>query len=148
MDVMKKIGAYGLWVVLVLLGAWAFILARSTLLTILANYAGEAINRTYQARFLNPFLSVILGLILFIFILVSEDRIRQGIKKGIVLRNFSRLLGPLLLFLFILDLIIFIYEKFALVSWLRLLILLAELIVGLVCIYYGWSDRSPLLKKA
>ncbi len=147
MDVMRKLGAYSLWIILVLLGAWAFLLARSSLLTALAVYAGDAIDRAYQARFLNPFLSLLLGIVLFIFIIVSEDRVRQGIKKGIVLRNFSRLLGPLLLFLFLMDLIIFIYEKFAMVSWLRLLILILELGLGLVCIYLGWSDRSPLLKK-
>ena len=148
MDIAKKLGAYSLWIILALLSAWAFVLGRSVMLTVLANYAGTSFTRNNQARFLNLFFSIVLGLAWFVFVITSEGRIRKGIKKDRVLEYFLRLAGPLLLFLFSLDMVIFIYQRFALVDWVRLLILITELGLGVICVYFGWSTRSPLLKKA
>ena len=149
---MKKIGryiaAYGLWFVTLLLGLWLFILCRETLTNLLSTYyVGDALNRSYQARFFNQAFPLVIGLGWLLFMVVSEEFMRRSVKDGGMIRQFCRFAGIETLLIFVVDFLLLFSQGFPTSSWLRMLILAFELLIGILLTYLGYSSRSPLPRK-
>jgi hypothetical protein len=125
--------AYSLWIVDLGLAFWLAYLSRTGLLGILAlfykkgdwHYA-QTVNLT------DKFIVIILGLGWLTFMIIVEQYFRSGAAEGDVLRRFGKVTGPVLLCIFVVDLILFWIQGIAATAWLRWLILASELGIGLV----------------
>jgi hypothetical protein len=146
---LRFITAYTFWLVLIALASLIFIWARSVFQAYLgANFIGGSYVLRTQARLYDQIVTILLGLSWFIFVIVSEEYLRRTINRGGMVKQFIRYLGVELLILFILDGLQLYFQGIAGIDWIRVLVLTLELGGGAVCIYFGWSDRSPLSGKA
>ena len=139
---MKKVAnqflAYGMWIVDLLLAFWLAFLSRNVILEILALFYNKTswsyprwvvvIDRVY---------TLMVGLGWLVFMIVVEHYIMAGVKKGNLLKRFTRVTGLVLLSIFVVDLIMFWLQGIGSGNWLRWLILAAELAIGTgMYVYY------------
>jgi formate hydrogenlyase subunit 3/multisubunit Na+/H+ antiporter MnhD subunit len=145
MKVLRYLGAYGSWFVLIGLGILVFVMARTVFLDFLAIRYGEAYSE-FESRvdFLNKIFSIFIGLIWLVFAIVSEDNLRKSVTRGGLLKQFSHYLGPELLILFGLDLLLIVILGGIGGGWLRSIVMIIELGLGILFTFLGWSKRSPL----
>ena len=80
---------------------------------------------------------VLLGLGWLVFSIITEESYRTGALKKGLLKRFSRFTGPLLLCIFVVDLILFWLQGIGADNWLRWLILGIELVLGLGLFVFG-----------
>jgi hypothetical protein len=133
--VLKYSLAYILWIVDLGLGLWLFFIGRTAFLGILAlSYKPGNLAYAHRVDFADKAFVFILGLGWLIFMIVSEQYYRSSALKAELLQRFARVTGMLLLCLFVVDLILFWVQGVGSSSWLRWLILAAELGIGTVLI--------------
>lgn len=121
---------YLLWTVLIALGFWFLILSRETFLTGASYYAGDSFVRGWQTRFLDKAFFLFVGLGVLVFIYATEGYLRAGIEKHDMLRRFFKISGGVMIAVFVMDLILLLLQQFAGGAWLRWLILVGELGLG------------------
>ena len=129
---------YLLWTVLIALGFWFLILSRETFLTAAAYYAGDSFVRGWQTRFYDKVFFLFVGIAVLVFIYATEGYLRAGIEKHDMLRRFFKTSGWVLLAIFVMDLILLFLQQFAGGAWLRWVVLVAELGLG---IGLSWMGR-------
>jgi hypothetical protein len=135
--------AYLLWTLNLIIGIWFIMISRNFLLGFLGiSYVGENIVRGWQIGFLDKVYLIALGLAWLIFIIVMEDDLRKSVKKGTLMRRFTRFAGPEFLLVFLADLGLLILQGPNAAIWLRWLMLLIELGLAAVCIQYTRSQRK------
>lgn len=136
--VIKYAVAYGLWIVDLGLSIWLFFISRTALLGLLALPYEEG-NFQYAkiVNLVDRIFVVVAGLGWLIFSIVTEERYRTGALKENILKGFARFTGPILLCLFIVDLILFWLQGISAGNGLRWLILAAELSLGLAMVVSG-----------
>ena len=134
---------YLLWTVLIALGFWFLILSRETFLTAAAYYAGDSFVRGWQTRFYDKVFFLFVGIAVLVFIYATEGYLRAGIEKHDMLRRFFETSGWVLLAIFVMDLILLFLQQFAGGTWLRWVVLVAELGLG---IGLSWMGRRRLAK--
>lgn len=132
---------YLLWTVLIALGFWFLILSRETVTIALAYYAGDDFVRLWRAGFYDKAFFLFMGLAVLVFIYATEGYLRVGIEKHDLLRRFFKTAGWALLALFVMDLILLLLQQFAGGMWLRGMILVAELGLGVALSWVG--RRKP-----
>ena len=81
--------------------------------------------------------AVLLGLGWLALFVFAEGYYRAGALEEGLVKRFARVTGPILLGIFVADLILFWLQGIGYDDWLRWLILLAELIIGSVLVVYG-----------
>ncbi len=136
--VIKYLFAYFLWVVDLGLSFWLFFLGRTTLLGLLAFfYEPGDFQYTKMVDLVDRIFVVVAGLGWMVFAVVTEEYYRSGALKEKILLRFARVTGPILLSLFIVDLILFWLQGVGAGDWLRWLILVAELGIGLAMVVSG-----------
>lgn len=86
--------AYGMWAILIIIGAASIFIWRETLLTLIAVYFGrQGSNRAFfQVGIL------VLGFAVFLTILGAEPYLRSGVERHRLGQRFLRLAIPLLVF--------------------------------------------------
>jgi hypothetical protein len=136
------ISAYALWLVVLLLGAWAGYLSQRALLGLAAKYyLSDEFMRQTLIRALDRWYVFVVGLIWLVLMVVTEELFRQSVVKGGLFQRFSFFAGFLLLIIFIFDFILF-----SLVGWnldpFRLGILGLELIMCVGLIYFWAKTRK------
>jgi hypothetical protein len=136
---------YLLWTVLIALGFWFLIVSRETFLSAAAYYAGDSFVRGWQTRFLDKIFFLFVGLAVLVFIYATEGYLRAGIEKHDMLRRFFKTAGWVLLAIFVMDLILLLLQQFAGGVWLRWLVLVAELGLG---VGFSWMGRRKPAKPA
>jgi hypothetical protein len=136
--VFKYAIAYGMWIVDLGLAFWFVYMTRTGLLGIFALFyqAGEweyakAVNLTDRVS------TILLGLGWLAFSIVVEDYYRKGLGKGNLMKCIARVTGPVLLGLFVVDLILFWLQGIGSDNWLRWLILAGELGIGIALFVSG-----------
>jgi hypothetical protein len=143
--VLKYSLAYILWIVDLGLGLWLFFIGRTAFLGILAlSYKPGNLAYAHRVDFADKAFVFILGLGWLIFMIVSEHYYRSSALKAELPQRFARVTGILLLSLFVVDLILFWVQGVGSGSWLRWLILAAELGIGTALIM---ADRNRLALK-
>jgi len=136
--------AYGMWIVDMLLAFWLAFLSRNVLLEILALfYQKESWSYPRWANVIEKFYTLLVGLGWLVFMIVVEQYILAGIKKGNLLKRIARVTGLVLLAIFVVDLISFWLQGIGSAIWLRWLILAAELIIGTGLFVYYKSTTTP-----
>jgi len=145
---MKKVAnnllAYGMWIVDMLLAFWFAFLSRNVLLEILALfYQKESWSYPRWVVVIDRFYTLIIGLGWLVFMIVVEQYILAGLKKGNLLKRIARVTGLVLLAIFAVDLIQVWLQGIGSGNWLRWLILAAELIIGIGMYVFYKSAVTP-----
>lgn len=136
--VVKYTIAYGMWIVDLGLSAWLFFLSRTTLLGILALFSEQGdFQYAKMVDLVDRIFVVVLGLGWLVFSIFTEEYYRTGALKENLLKRFARVTGPILLCIFVVDLMLFWLQGIGGDNWLRWLILAAELVIGLALVVYG-----------
>ena len=130
--------AYGMWLVDVGLSAWLVFVSRTALLTFLALFYEEGDFRyTKRADLTDNIFTLLLGLGWLALVVLTEGYYRAGALEENLQKRFARVTGPIVMCIFLVDLVLFGLQGFGGGDWLRWLILLAELVIGLVLILYA-----------
>jgi phosphatidylglycerophosphate synthase len=101
--------AYVMWTLNLVIGVWVILISREFLVDFLGiTYAGQNIGRGWQAGFLDKVYLIALGVAWLAFMIAIEDDFKKSVKKGTLMRRFTRIVGPefLLVFLAYLGLLI------------------------------------------
>ena len=129
---------YLVWTILIALGFWFLIISREVFMTAAAYYVGDSITRGWQIRFYDRAFFVLVGIAVLVYIYATEGYLRSGIEKGDMLRRFFKTSGWVLLVIFVADFILLVLQQFAGGVWLRWVILVAELVLGVAL---SWAGR-------
>ena len=141
--VIKYMIAYGMWIVDLGLSAWLYFISRTALLGILAlSYEQGDFQYSKAVDLVDRIFVVVLGLGWLVFSIFTEEYYRTGALKENLLKRFARVTGPLLLCVFVVDLILFWLQGIGGDNWLRWLILAAELVIGLALIVSGKKNAT------
>ena len=133
--VFRYLIAYLLWIVDLGLGIWLMVLGRNALLGILAlSYKPGALTYAHRVDFIDKMYVVFIGLAWLTLMIVLEHSFRTSALTEKLPQRFARVTGILLLSLFVVDLILFWIQGGQSGSWVRWLILAAELGIGIVLI--------------
>lgn len=136
--VLRYILAYSMWFTNLGLSAWLYYISRTAIIAVFASFyqAGD-----YQyskiVDLVDRIFTVVLGLGWLIFSIISEESYRTGARKKNLVKRFARFTGPLLLCIFVVDLILFWLQGIGGDNWLRWFILAIELISGLGLFVFG-----------
>jgi hypothetical protein len=138
MKVFKYAVAYGMWLVDLGLAAWLLIMSRTVLLAFLAlSYEQGDFRYLKRAQLIDATSTILLGLGWLALFVLTEGYYRAGALEVGLMKRFARVTGPILLCVFVVDLILSWLQGIGGDDWLRWLILPAELIIGLVLVVYG-----------
>lgn len=131
---------------ILLLGMWIFIVGREVFSGLLGTYfVGESLARGYQAGFYEKVFLLVVGLSWLVLSIVAEEFLRRSVKKGNILKVFSRFVGIEGFVALGLDGIMLIFlSDLSTIGSIRWLILAGELVCGILFTFIGWSARSPL----
>jgi hypothetical protein len=141
--VANQILAYVFWIADLLLAFWLAFLSRNVLLEILAHfYQKGSWSYPRWVVVIDRFYTLIIGLSWLVFMIIVEQYILAGPKKGDLLKRFARITGPMLLAIFAVDLIQVWLLGISSNGWLRWLILGVELTIGLG-MYVYYKSRVP-----
>jgi len=138
--VTNSIIAYGMWFVDIALAFWLFYFSRTAYLGIFALFYKTG-NSGYanMVSFLDKAFMIVLGLTWLTFMIIVEEYFRLGIQKGTLVNRFAKITGPVLLCIFVVDLIVFWLEGIGSGNWLRWLILAGELGIGIALVVFAKS---------
>ena len=135
--IVKFVSAYLMWAVDLALTFWLIFISRTAFLDIFAlSYTGDQSSYAmviYARRvdFADKLFSILLGLGWLVFMIATEAYFRAGIVREDLFKRFARVTGPVLLGIFVVDLILFWLQGVGGSSLLRWLILAAELGIGI-----------------
>jgi len=122
------------------------LLGRSTLLDYLGMYYIQGrLSRRYATALADRAFVLITGVIWVILMVVVEEYFRRGVQKGDLYRRIGRVFAPILFFVLVADLALAFLIGFENVHWLRLLLLVVELLTGIG--FFWLSKNGPLFEK-
>ena len=148
--IIKYVGAYLMWIVDLGLTFWLGFISRTVFLDIFAlSYRGgqsEYARLVYSHRvdFADKLFSIMLGLAWLAFMIGAEVYFRNGATQDDLPRRFARVTAPVLLSIFVIDLILFWLQGVGGGSWLRWFILAAELSIGIALIVWGRPQSKQI----
>jgi hypothetical protein len=143
-QIIKYIGAYTLWGVILGFTFWLILISRTVLLGIFAMfYKPGSLVYAHRVDFADKIFWLILGLAWLAFMIATESYCRAGVMSQNLLKRFARVTGPVLLSIFCVDLILFWLQGVGGDNWLRWLILAAELGIGIVLSMSARTQPNP-----
>ena len=130
--------AYIMWIINLAIALWLMLLVRNDLTGFLAQFYKEG-NLTYGhlVNFLDKVAWIILGLGWLALMIIGEEYYRRGVQAGDLFRRIARITGPLVLAVFVADLILLVLQGIGSATLLRWLVLAAELGIAASLIYQG-----------
>ena len=130
--------AYSLWIIDLGLSGWLFYISRTALIGLFAVFyqAGD-FQFEKTVNLVDRAFTILLGLGWLVFSIFTEEAYRSHALKKDLLKRFARFTGPLLLIIFVVDLVLFWLQGIGGDNWMRWLILAIELIVGLGLFVFG-----------
>ena len=138
--------AYLSWIFDLGLGIWLLLLGRTALLDFFAlSYREGALSYAYRVDFIDKMYVVLLGLAWLTFMIILEQSFRTSALTEKLPRRFASVTGVLLLSIFLVDLILFWIRGMEGGSWLRWLVLAAELGSGIALLTAGKTRRTSKL---
>jgi len=129
----KYVLTYAVWIADLVLALWFIYLCRTSLLGTFALFY-DNVNVAYAnaVNFIDKAFTILLGIGWLIFMILAEHYFRNGIEKDGQIRRLSIVTGWLFLCVFIVDLILAWIQGIGVGNWLRWLMLVLELGVGMV----------------
>ena len=147
--IVKFVSAYLMWAVDLALTFWLIFISRTAFLDIFAlSYTGDQSSYAmviYARRvdFADKLFSILLGLGWLVFMIATEAYFRAGILREDLFKRFARVTGPVLLGIFVVDLILFWLQGAGGGDWLRWFILAVELGIGIALLRSARSQSQP-----
>ena len=137
-NILKFILAYFLWFIDLGLAAWLAFIGRTALFALPAVFFHRgSIFYSSRAEVMDTVFTLLIGLGWLIFMVVTLEYFQPGEQKVNLIKRFATVTGPLVLCIFIVDSILFFLQGFDANNWLRLLIISAELVVGIILVIYS-----------
>ena len=149
--IIRYVVAYLMWIADLGLTFWLIFISRTIFLDILAlSYKGGSSSYArlvYSQRvdFADKLFSIMLGLGWLAFMIAVEAYFRAGAADDDLLVRFARVTGPVLVGIFIVDLLLFWLQGVGGGDWLRWLILAAELGMGITLLKLAQPQSKPNL---
>ena len=143
----KYVLTYSLWIINFGLAAWLAFITRTVLFAVpsLLFHPGN-FQFPKRAEVMDKVFTLLLGIGLLAFLVITQEYYHKGVQKVDLLARFARINGPLFLGIFIVDSILFYLQGFDLNNWYRLLIILAELALGILLVIYSRKQRHQQVK--
>ena len=140
--------AYSMWIINLGLSGWLIYTSRIVVLALFASsdQVGE-FQFTKTMNLVDRSLTVILGLGWLVFSIFAENYYRTGVANNNLMKRFARYTAPLLLSIFVIDLILFWMQIIGGDIWLRWLILAIELFSGLALFVFGRIPDTNKIEK-
>ena len=136
------IPAYLGWVVVMALGVWFMLISRNSFLGVLsAVYVRDSIQRAWQVRFLDKVYFIAVGLLWTIVVIITEAHFRRGAGRPDLGQRIAKVVGIELLLIFGTDVVLLILQGFNVSMWLRSLIVISELALGIAATRFA---RRPV----
>ena len=135
--VLKYATAYAMWIVDMVLSVWLIFICRTAVIGILAVFNTGDYQYAKVVNLVDRVLIFGLGLGWLVLAVFTEDYYRSGALKANLAKRFAKVTGPILLALFIIDLVLFWVQGINNSAWERWLILAVELVLGLVLWRFG-----------
>ena len=136
------IPAYLGWAIVAALGVWFMLISRNSFLGVLsAVYVKDSIQRAWQVRFLDNVYFIALGLLWTVVAVITEAYFRKGAGHPGLWRRIAKIIGIELLLIFGADFTLFILQGLSVNMWLRWLILVGELALGIAATLFA---RQPV----
>ena len=132
--VVRYVIAYVGWVANMGLGLWFAYLCKTTLLGIFASFYTGNVAYANTVNFIDKVFTILLGLGWLVFMIMTEQYFRKGIENESETKRLANVTGPLLVCIFVVDLILAWIQGPGGENWLRWLILAAELGAGIALI--------------
>jgi hypothetical protein len=145
--VIKYVGAYLMWLTDLGLTFWLAFISRTVFLGIFAlSYEGgqsvyAEVVYAHRVDFADKIFSIALGLGWLVFMIAVEAHFRAGAARDDLLVRFARVTGPVLLGIFLVDLILFWLQGGG--DLLRWFILAAELGIGIALLVSARPQPKP-----
>ncbi len=135
--------AYAVWIVVALLGIWFLLLSRNAVLGVFAALVGhETLTHLHQIRALERFYLIGMGLAWLAMVIAAEVYFQNGVQRGQLFERFARLLGVVVLLIFVADATLLIVQGLGAADWSRWLILGVELALGVFCVRAARASPS------
>jgi hypothetical protein len=99
-----------------------------------------------RAEVMDKVFTLLLGIGLLAFLVITQEYYLKGVQQGDLIERFARITGPIFIGIFIVDSVLFFMQGIDLNNWYRLMIILAELIIGLILMIYSRKERYPQVK--
>jgi hypothetical protein len=140
--VVQYIVAYGGWIADLGLALWLAYLCKTTLVGIFALFYTGNLAYANAVNFIDKAFTLLLGLSWLAFMIVTEAYFRTGLEKDAQQKRFASVTGPLLVSIFVVDLILAWIQGIGGGNWLRWLILAAELAIGIALLVFVKSPSK------
>jgi hypothetical protein len=137
---------YLMWVVS--LGLWVLfmLISRNTLAGLLGTfYLNGTFNRMKVAELIDLTYMFMIAAVGIVFTILVEYYFRRGVKKGDLIKRIGRVVGTLILIIFLCDITLALLIGFSQIIWWRWPILLIELTAGIGFIWLAM--KGPLLTR-
>ena len=137
--------AYALLAVTLGLGAWFVITSQNTFEVFLGGFYIKEENQfllARQARFFDIIFPLVLWISWFIMLIVVEEYYRKGVEKHSLIKRFMKVTGVLLILLFVSDLFLTLMLGLTATGWLRVLLMIIELLAGIAFLILSRSKRA------
>lgn len=119
--------AYISWISSFLLWFWFIIIGRDALGGVLSvYYIQNKLSRRYISQFYDRVFLIVSAVIWVTLVVVVEEYLRRGIKKGDLFRRLGRVFAPIILCIFIADVTNAFLLGFQYLPWIRWLLLFVE----------------------
>ncbi|MFN2233049.1 MAG: hypothetical protein ACK2U1_02385 [Anaerolineales bacterium] len=99
-----------------------------------------------RAEVMDTVFTLLLGIGLLAFLVITQEYYFKEVQQGDLIERFARITGPILIGIFIVDAVLFFMQGFDPSNWYRLLIILAELGVGIILIITSRKERHQQAK--
>jgi hypothetical protein len=138
----KYVLTFGLWIIDFGLAAWLAFITRTVLFAVpsLFFHPGN-FQFPQRAEVMDKVFTLLLGIGLLAFLVITQEYYLKGVQQGDLIERFARITGPIFIGIFIVDSILFYMQGIDLNNWYRLLIILAELVLGILLVIYSRKER-------
>ena len=143
----KYVFTYSLWIIDFGLAAWLAFITRTVLFAVPSLFFHPGtLQFPKRAEVMDKVFTILLVIGLLTFLVITQEYYLNGARKGNLLERFARVTGPVFLGIFIVESILFFMQGIDLNNWYRLMIILAELVLGILLIIYSRNERQQQVK--
>ncbi len=145
MKITRYIAAYMLWLVNSLLGLWLVFISRNAWLSAFDKwYIRDSPTYAWRAALFDKILILTFGFGWLILVIVCEANFRKAIQWQDIFKRFTRATAPVVLLIFLVDVFLTFMQGIGIVGWLRIFIMLVELVLGIWLVLFGWRKQAPI----
>jgi hypothetical protein len=141
-----EVEVYLLWFAVVALGFWLALQIRTCIeLSLVLFYVRDNAMLVRPADVIDKYSFPFFICAWVVGIILAEDYFRKGAAKRLLVKRFSKIFGPTLLALFLVNLANLLMQGIDTAGWWQWLLLVGELLAGVFITYYGYKALKPAI---